>query len=76
MVTAQVFGDVQAKDDYTAGAGEELQREHVLQLLRHGTQPRRISAHRQSRERGYAEVTLCLYEPDGGALQLQAPRDR
>ena len=54
MPTPTLLGDLSLQDDYThpLGAGVELQREHVLQLLRPRAQERRLRPARQSRERG------------------------
>jgi hypothetical protein len=70
MVTAQVFGDVQAKDDYTHPLGPEKNFNESMYFNFFDTRLNRggfLRVGNRANE-GYAEVTLCLYEPDGKVL--------
>jgi hypothetical protein len=70
VTTPQVFGNVQAKDDYTHPLGPEKNFNESMYFNFFDTRLNRggfLRVGNRANE-GYAEVTLCLYEPDGRVL--------
>jgi hypothetical protein len=70
MVTAQVFGNVQASDDYTHPLGPEKNFNESMYFNFFDTKLGRGGFLRigNRANEGYAEMTLCLYEPGGQVL--------
>jgi hypothetical protein len=70
MVTAQVFGDIKPSDDYTHPLGPEKNFNESMYFNFFDTAAGRggfLRVGNRANE-GYAEVTLCLYEPGGPVL--------
>ena len=70
MVTAQVFGDIKPTDDYTHPLGPETNFNESMYFNFFDTRLNRggfLRIGNRANEK-YAEVTLCLYEPDGTVL--------
>ena len=70
MVSTHVYGDIQARDDYTHELGPEQNfNESMYFNFFDGRQKRGgfLRIGNRANEK-YAEVTLCLYEPDGSVL--------
>jgi hypothetical protein len=70
MVTAQVFGNIQASDDYTHSLGPEKNFNESMYFNFFDTRLKRGGFLRigNRANEGHAEMTLCLYEPDGQIL--------
>jgi hypothetical protein len=70
MVTAQVFGDIQPSDDYTHALGPEKNFNESMYFNFFDVAAQRGGFLRLGNRanEGYAEMTLCLYEPGGPVL--------
>lgn len=67
MVTAQVFGDIKPEDDYTHPLGPEKNFNESMYFNFFDNRLGRGGFLRigNRANEGYAEVTVCLYDPDG-----------